>query len=69
MFRGPASILVAVTGSGSKSDIGSVSNCSGSTIVDFENVIDDCDFLKSHNDLPHYRFLALHKIVICSKFN
>ena len=58
MFRGPASILVAVTGSGSKNDIGSVSNCSGSTIADFENVIDDCDLLKSHNDLPNYRSLS-----------
>ena len=44
---------MTVTRSGHKDEIGSVSNCSGSTIVDFENVIDDCDFLKCYNDLPN----------------
>jgi hypothetical protein len=72
MFWGPASKLLAVTGRDPKSDTGPVSNCSGSTIVDFENVIEDCDFLKSYiiiyQNVPILSS-ALHKIVFCSKFN
>jgi hypothetical protein len=49
----PALKLVTVTRSDHKDETGSVANCSGSTIVDFENVIDRCNFLKCYNDLPN----------------